>query len=267
MDRMQPHGETGHFVIRRARPDEAPAICALIRDALGEWVLSYTIYQAGESARYLAEVISQGPEGSKQEVYVSCAGEALGGYYHAILQGKEYFLNYIAVARIARHKGLGAALLTHYEQAGRATGCESLALDVFESNEEARAWYARHGYRVQSATYSVRVDMKALRRDDAEELYWEEADLQKALLDERRRGFGNLECRLRGGRIILGVIGGRSCRLMSIENLNLAEAIAAVSRRFGTKREALIVPSLAEVSQGLPVLSSHRSLRMSKPGR
>lgn len=264
---MQSHQEAGHAVIRPARPAEAPAIYALLREVFGERFLSYTIYQAQESTRYLAEVIGQGPEGSGQRIFVSCAGEALGGYYHAIVQGEEYFLNYIAVVWAAMHRGLGTALLTHYEQTGFAAGCEWLALDVFESNEEAHAWYARRGYRVHKATYSVRVDMKAMGPDDAQGIYWEEADLEKALLDERRQGFGKLECRLRGGRIVLGVIGGRSCRLLGIESLDLAEAIAAVSGGFGTDREALIVSSLSEVPRGLPVLSSDKSLRMRKPAR
>ncbi|MGW0395730.1 GNAT family N-acetyltransferase [Streptomyces sp. NPDC003042] len=56
-------------------------------------------------------------------------------------------LTRVYVDRRARGAGGGAALLTALEAAGRALGAERVRLDTRSDLVEARALYARHGYR------------------------------------------------------------------------------------------------------------------------
>lgn len=55
-------------------------------------------------------------------------------------------LETLAVAETAQGQGIGAALMKNAEDAARERGARSMTLNVFETNERARALYARKGY-------------------------------------------------------------------------------------------------------------------------
>jgi ribosomal protein S18 acetylase RimI-like enzyme len=55
-------------------------------------------------------------------------------------------LETLAVAEGAEGQGVGSALMASAEDAAREEGARSMTLHVFETNERARALYARKGY-------------------------------------------------------------------------------------------------------------------------
>jgi ribosomal protein S18 acetylase RimI-like enzyme len=56
------------------------------------------------------------------------------------------YLHHISVRSAFRRRGIGGALLENVRAAGRDVGIALLALDVWSFNEEARAFFRRHGF-------------------------------------------------------------------------------------------------------------------------
>ncbi|MFE3861260.1 GNAT family N-acetyltransferase [Streptomyces goshikiensis] len=75
------------------------------------------------------------------------AGEALACGGIRLLDPRTVELTRVYVDPRARGAGGGAALLAALEEAGRALGAERVRLDTRSDLVEARALYARHGYR------------------------------------------------------------------------------------------------------------------------
>lgn len=93
----------------------------------------------------------------------SAGGEPLG---FAFLEPHvDYFsgerhghLGMIAVTAQAEGGGAGKALMNAAEDWARAKGFRTLTLNVFEGNHRARAFYERHGFRVETLRYTKAVD-------------------------------------------------------------------------------------------------------------
>jgi ribosomal protein S18 acetylase RimI-like enzyme len=56
------------------------------------------------------------------------------------------YVHHIGVRSDFRRRGIGSALLGAVRAAGRDVGIELVALDVWSFNEEARAFFRRHGF-------------------------------------------------------------------------------------------------------------------------
>ena len=250
--------------IRTAHAQDARAIYALMREAFGKDFLSYTIYQAPRAVRYLTELIAQGPDQSLHGFFVICLKEKILGYYNAIRRSDEWFLNYIAVDTAARGYKLGNTLLNHYEERGRIYGCRQLALDVFDSNEVARDWYMKLGYKLHSHRFDVRLALYSLAKKGSLPLNWGSDAWLTALREEKRQGFSKVECQCGQGRLTLGLIANSTCKLLDFEGVTLAEAIFAVGSKLRDEREVLILSSLPHIPVGWPVLSSEKLLRLCK---
>jgi hypothetical protein len=190
-------------------------------------------------------------------------GEILG-YYHAFRHDTEFFLNYIGVATTARRRGLGNALLKHYEDTGRASGCHRLTLDVFDSNQWARDWYWNHGYQFLSSSFSALLPLNAWTSGSSFSLDYDRASWTRSCTEEQVRGFSKIECPCGPGRLELGLIADRVCRLLNYEGIGLEDAILSIARRFGTERKVLIVSSLPHIVLDWPVLCVEKVLRFVK---
>lgn len=97
-----------------------------------------------------AALADQNPK-SKLIVAVETGNKILGYIHvksiHDDVLGKETgYLNIIAVSAEASGKGLGQALMKAAEDWAVAQGYQSLLLDVFASNERARAFYKAAGF-------------------------------------------------------------------------------------------------------------------------
>lgn len=127
-------------VIRRARPDDAPAIRGRARQAYARYVPRIGRPPAPMAADYAA-LIAVGD--------VSVATEADGGFLGFIVfraAGRDLLLENVAVLPGAAGRGIGKALIAHCEQAARAQGAAAVRLYTNAKMTENLALYPRLGY-------------------------------------------------------------------------------------------------------------------------
>jgi len=251
------------YAIRRAQPRDRFEIFAIKTAAFGENYLLYTIFQTPLAATYLEQLITTQAEEKGDQIFVVDQRGAILGYYHAVERETDFFLNYIAVAGIARSSGLGQALLMHFETTGQTCGYRQLGLDVFESNQWVSSWYQRHGYALQSVSFHVRLKIGTLQGEgnlwQCEQKAWAEA-----IEEEKTRGFSKVDCNWGQGRLTLGLIATRICKLLRYDGISLDEAVSAIMCRFNQEREILILSSLPDIPLNWPLLSVERVLTLRK---
>jgi GNAT superfamily N-acetyltransferase len=99
-------------------------------------------------------VVGGAVDGSSPDSKVLIAEDDLGcrlGFIH-VTEEQDYYagacghIGDVVVAREARGRGVGAALLAAAEQWARTRGYRLLSLNVFIDNTEARSVYERAGY-------------------------------------------------------------------------------------------------------------------------
>ena len=83
---------------------------------------------AGEPAGYVYAEVNQRPETSLSYAFASI------------------YIHHISVRPAHRRKGVSTALIATLRAAGRQLGIDVLALDVWTFNDEARAFFRRHGF-------------------------------------------------------------------------------------------------------------------------
>ena len=228
--------------IRAARVEEADAVFQLLHEVFAGTVLPYTIYQSGASLRYLEALI--GKQSPSEPRIVVCVGDGkVAGFYEGVRHDNAHFLNYIGVSATAQGCGLGDRLLAHFEAEGAKRGCPALSLDVFKSNHRARQWYHRHGYRREKTFFTTRVALSAIITDGAVRLECNDEDIELALREEQNQGFSTIKCSCGAGRVTVGWIAGRICKLLDREDVSLEDAIPSIAARFAPQRETLVVAS------------------------
>jgi [ribosomal protein S18]-alanine N-acetyltransferase len=121
-------------VIRVAEAEDAPAIAALERDALGSDAWSETLVTEGAAGRVPTTLF-----------LVATDGEELTGYAAtSIVEVAE--LQRIAVAASHRRTGVATDLLARVEDEARARQVDRLLLEVREDNRVACAFYVARGF-------------------------------------------------------------------------------------------------------------------------
>lgn len=253
------------FQIRLARVDDAPSVYNLIAQGFGDRYLTYTIYQAPESVAYLRQLIANPSSAMQRTLYVLEQVGRLVGYYEAMQRGIEFWLNYVVVDTAVRRRGIGQALLEHFEHTAQQFHCQRLVLDVFDSNQPARDWYYLQGYQHQSATFQIRLSTSMLDDASVHPLTYSDESWHNACDEERSRGFSKVESGCGPGRITVGLIGGRVCKLLEYVGVDLEDAVAAVCRHFHNTRSELILTALEAIPIHWPVLSAEKTLRLVKP--
>jgi ribosomal protein S18 acetylase RimI-like enzyme len=250
--------------IRVAKPEDVIAIYELMCEAFDETYLSYTIYQSPKVVKYLFSLASDTAQDRKHHLVVLLEAGMIRGYYHAIADGEQFFLNYIAVADRAFGKGYGRILLSHYEDTGVKLGCKRLKLDVFQRNELARDWYIRHGYQHELTSFLSHIALGKLQQVD-NCFVCNQSEWNRAYQEESDNGFSKIALKYGRGSIALGLINGTRFKLLEYEGVTFDEAIAAVSNHFSGKgRDTLIVSSSTPALDSWPVLKQERVLRLAK---
>jgi ribosomal-protein-alanine N-acetyltransferase len=115
-----------------ARAEDAPAMAALHRGA----------FPRGWSAAEIASLLTD-PGGVGRAVW---RGDSLAGFILGRVAADEAEVLSLVVAKSARRRGLGAALLSALEESCRSAGAVSMFLEVAEANIAAQALYHRAGY-------------------------------------------------------------------------------------------------------------------------
>jgi [ribosomal protein S18]-alanine N-acetyltransferase len=122
-------------VIRPAEAEDAPAIAALEREALGSDAWSERLVAEGAAGRV-----------PTTRYLVATDAEGLAGYTAtSIVDVAE--LQRIAVAPTRRRTGVATDLLARVEDDARAGEVDRLMLEVREDNHGACAFYAARGFR------------------------------------------------------------------------------------------------------------------------
>ena len=142
--------------MRRATVDDAGLIASLNADV-----------QAVHAAALPWRFKTPSPEGFSAEaesflakpenlVFVAEAEGVPAGYAYAetirrpatslVYAHKMILIHHISVRPAYRRRGVGTALIDTVRAAGRESGIDLLALDVWTFNETARAFFRRHGF-------------------------------------------------------------------------------------------------------------------------
>lgn len=119
-------------------PDENRSVA---RDAVARAVVSGGLYVA----RVEGDVASGGPDSAAERGvvgFVTCGSES-GSYEQDVKRGTVYNL-YVRPAY--REMGIGTRLLERAEASLAEAGVDTVALEAMAANEDARRFYARHGY-------------------------------------------------------------------------------------------------------------------------
>jgi ribosomal protein S18 acetylase RimI-like enzyme len=261
---MLPTIEAGSVQLRIAQPSDASEIFALASRVFGSKQFLYTVYQAPQSLRYVERLITDS-DASHRFVLLKRDLELLG-YYEALIRDGSYFLNYIATDSTVSGQGFGKLLLRDFEAMGRNSGCQQLALDVFQSNARAVAWYQHRGFREKSMTYLARIALRDVPTNSDDGLRIDEEEIHRSLAEERDWGFSKVKWQCDSGSGWLGLIGGRNCKLLDLNGITLAQAVNTLAANLSDQREVLIVSSSEPINFFKhEVMSSESVLRMVKP--
>jgi GNAT superfamily N-acetyltransferase len=134
--------------VRRAQPDDAEAIAAL----MGQ--LGYDVPAPAVTAR-LQRL------GERRDVFVATDGERVVGWAalsidEAFVEGFGAFLEGFVVDEAVRSRGIGVALLEAVEARARERGCGEIRVQSNVLRARAHSFYERNGYSKVKAQYQLR---------------------------------------------------------------------------------------------------------------
>ena len=260
---MLPTTEAGGVQLCVAEPSDASQIFSLANRVFGDKQFLYTVYQSPQSLRHVERLITAG--GNNHRFVLLKRDVELLGYYEALLRDGTCFLNYIATDPSVSGQGYGQLLLEDFEAMGRDSGCRHLSLDVFQSNSRAVAWYRQLGFWEESVTYLARIALRDVPKNNHVGLKIDKEEMDAALAEERDWGFSKVVCDCGDGRISLGFIAGRCCKVLDLHGITLRKAVDAIVVSMRNERDVLIVSSEKPVQLDHDIVSSETVLRMTKP--
>jgi ribosomal-protein-alanine N-acetyltransferase len=120
--------------VRLAGPDDADAVAALERDALGPDAWSHGLVVEGVSGRV------------PTTLYLVAGDDEITAYAAVSIVADLAELQRIAVAATHRRTGLASGLLARVEQEALTRHADQLLLEVREDNHVACAFYAARGF-------------------------------------------------------------------------------------------------------------------------
>jgi GNAT superfamily N-acetyltransferase len=129
--------------IRRAGPEEAPAISTMLHESFAEFRALYT--EGGFSATTPGpdHVLTRMHEGP---VWVALRRGTVLGTVAAVVKGDSVYIRGMAVHPSARGSGCGARLLQHLEEWACSQGCTRLFLSTTLFLDSAIRLYERFGF-------------------------------------------------------------------------------------------------------------------------
>lgn len=139
------------LTIRRAVPDDAPAVHAL-RQAAADWLEARGIQQWRRDDTPLETVEAQVENG---EWHVAVDGETVRGALRLLASSPEWppdgvrarYVHGLMIDRSQKGTRLGASLLSWAADHARLAGAEVLRLDCVETNVRLRQYYTGQGFR------------------------------------------------------------------------------------------------------------------------
>jgi len=126
--------------VRRATPDDVPALYVVVHDAYLLYVPRIGRMPAPMTADYSAAV-------QAGQAWVAEADGAIAGLLVLVAYPDHLLIENIAVQPSAQRRGIGSRLLELAEDEARANGLSEIRLYTNEGMTENLAFYPRHGYR------------------------------------------------------------------------------------------------------------------------
>ena len=138
---------TGDVLIRPSRPQDFPAMKALLRDTFeSTW---RPVITDAAARHYIETDIGGGfVERSGADMFVAEVDGRIAGLLHCV----DDFIDALHVSSGFQRKGVGRRLLSHAEQVVVEKGFRRARLETDTFNEQARGFYAACGY-IEMAQY------------------------------------------------------------------------------------------------------------------
>jgi ribosomal protein S18 acetylase RimI-like enzyme len=247
---------------RTATESDTVEVFRLATEVFGARQFLYTVYQAPQSVKHVERIIAS--KDPQHPFIVIRRGTSLVGYYEGLLRDREGFLSYIATDPRHEGQGIGSALFRHFEESARESGCGQLSLDVFQSNDRACVWYSRLGFDQERLVRIGRVGLQNIPYAGDITLEVDPVRLEEALSEEIAWGFSRIDCACGAGRISLGLIDGRICKLLGHVGIGLEDALAAIASRFRDEREVVVFSFPPLQDSSLKLSSSEAVIRLRK---
>jgi N-acetylglutamate synthase-like GNAT family acetyltransferase len=130
--------------IRRAAPEDAPAIANLLHESFASFESLYTEGGFDATTPTASRVLERMQEGP---VWVALRDGQVVGTVAIVVKGKFAYIRGMAVLPSARGTGIGADLLQHVESWAIDTQCIRLFLSTTPFLSEAIRLYKRFGFR------------------------------------------------------------------------------------------------------------------------
>ena len=128
-------------VVRASRKHIAPIAKLMLASPL--------LRRYGATARGVTAGVGRGFR-ARETLLVALDGAAVVGlawFIQTRALDHAMYLQLLLVSESHQSRGLGALLLARGEREARASGCRHMLFLVTKSNQRARAFYERHGYR------------------------------------------------------------------------------------------------------------------------
>jgi GNAT superfamily N-acetyltransferase len=129
--------------IRRATPEDAPAIVSLLYEAFVKFKPLYTDGGFSATTPNAAQILVRMNEGP---TWLAMRGEVALGTVAALVKSQSAYIRGMAVLPSARASGVGAALLRHVENWAVSQGCSRVFLSTTPFLSGAIRLYEKSGF-------------------------------------------------------------------------------------------------------------------------
>jgi GNAT superfamily N-acetyltransferase len=130
--------------VRRAGPEDAPAIAAVLHESFVEFKALYTEGGFAATTPGTEQVLTRMREGP---IWVALREGVVMGTVAAVVKNESVYVRGMAVLPAARATGAGTALLQHVEGWASGQGCGRLFLSTTPFLSSAIRLYERYGFR------------------------------------------------------------------------------------------------------------------------
>lgn len=240
--------------------DIADAV-SLVRASFDKSVLPLMIYGQQGIGEYIADLLPR-PGAVPSREYLTARdlnGRLIGFAEFDVRNRKIIHLSYICVSALTRGQGVATRLID--DLIGSHPEAEQLQLDVFSSNDAARALYHKLGFIEGDSRYwSTRPIPRSAPCPPLAV-----ADLPITLACLERHGFAMCRIEREEGQLHIGLLGSGVARFQSAANFNDDCLLSSLARVFPGLERALLISDPSERELFCPdtdhVLSSTRMIK------
>lgn len=243
---------------RDGEPEDTDELFALIRAAFGEGLLQYSIYQAKESIVFLRSQLA-----SETFRIAECCG-SLVGYYHVVRVGDTLFTKYLAAIHKRGCGIVAPALIRDLIEMGVILDCKAIELDVLAGSASLISLYRRYGARPMSTSYAYKVNLSQVSMLPG--LSISDEEMSAGLEQEKQRGFSMVKAYWGSSQMVIGLLGGNTCKILDDGGLSVMEIASLISSYFPTRTEFLVTsPKFPD--EHIPLARIDEFIRMRGPER